>query len=57
MREQDALLMLKLEGIELWLTFFFLVDYVIFLYAAERRTEHVMAPLNIIDLVTILPGK
>jgi hypothetical protein len=49
--------MLKLEGIELWLTFFFLVDYVIFLYAAERRTKHVMAPLNIIDLVTILPGK
>ncbi len=57
MREQDALLMLKFEGIELWLTFFFLVDYIIFLYAAERRTEHVMAPLNIIDLVTILPGK
>ena len=56
MDEKDAALVRRLEQIELWLTFFFLIDYMMYLYASENRTKHVMAPLNVIDFVTILPG-
>jgi hypothetical protein len=56
MDEKDATLMRRLEQIELWLTFFFLIDYIMYLYASDQRTKHVMAPLNVIDFVTILPG-
>ena len=49
-------LMDKLDQVELWLTFFFLLDYILYLYAAEQRLKHVMTPLRIIDFITILPS-
>lgn len=42
--------------IEVWLTFFFLVDYVLYLYAAESKLKHVTKTMHVIDFITILPG-
>ena len=55
--ENDAKLMSKLDEVELWLTFFFLVDYAVYLYAADQRIKHAMMPLHVIDAITIPPGK
>ena len=54
--DADKQLMDKLDQVELWLTFFFLLDYILYLYAAEQRLKHVMTPLRIIDFITILPS-
>ena len=53
--DADKQLMDKLDQVELWLTFFFLLDYILYLYEAEQRLKHVMTPLRIIDFITILP--
>ena len=45
-----------LDQAELWLTFFFLLDYLLYLYAAEARLQHVCKPLHVIDAVTIMPS-
>jgi hypothetical protein len=52
----DQKLMERLDRVELWLTFFFLLDYIIYLYAAEQRIKHACMPLHVIDIVTIIPS-
>lgn len=48
--------MSDLNKVELWLTFFFLLDYLLYLYCAENKLKHVFQTMHIIDFVTILPG-
>jgi len=52
----DRRFIANLERIELYLTFFFLFDYLIYLYAADKRMKHAMQPLVVIDGITILPA-
>ena len=33
---------------ELWLTFFFLVDYLLYIYIADQRVKHILEPLHVI---------
>ena len=54
--DSESQLMAKLDQVELWLTFFFLLDYAVYLYAADQRIKHAMKPLHVIDFITILPG-
>ncbi|EKX45914.1 hypothetical protein GUITHDRAFT_138739 [Guillardia theta CCMP2712] len=46
----------SLEQIELIITFIFLSDFVIYLYAAESRLKHLIQPLIVVDFVTIMPA-
>jgi hypothetical protein len=46
----------QLDRMELWMTFFFLFDYVLYLYAADQRVKHMCQFLQVIDFVTIVPS-
>lgn len=54
--KEAALLVDQLDQVELWLTFFFLFDYLLYLYAADQRFKHMCKLLNVIDFVTIVPS-
>eukprot|EP00960_Hanusia_phi_P038766 753586-Hanusia_phi.AAC.1 len=46
----------SLEQIELIITFIFLSDFIIYLYAAENRLKHLFRPLIVVDFITIMPA-
>ena len=56
MSEKDRAFAQTLDNVELYLTFFFLIDYMIHLYASENRMKHVTQPLVVVDLITIVPS-
>jgi hypothetical protein len=54
--EKDLAFAETLDNLELYLTFFFLFDYMIHLYASENRTKYATQPLAVVDLITIVPS-
>ena len=56
MSEENRALNQTLENVELYLTFFFLIDYIIHLYASANRMQHATQLLVVVDLITIVPS-